>query len=147
MNRSQERAGQFVVACGDRSELFELAHEALHTVPSSVQFLVVRNLFHAITASWDHRLYLLFLQFLTNIVTVVGFIHYRRLNRASLRHIRENVVEHGRVVLLSRRQHDSKSRFFIRGCKVDLGSETTSASAQTLLSLPPFFAVAPAACW
>jgi len=147
MNGSQKRAGQFVVACRDSSELFELAHKAFDTVASPVQFLVVRDLLQAITPRWDDWLYLLSAQFFTDLVAVVGFVHYRCLNRASLRHLRENPVEHGSVVLLSWRQHDSDGCFFVRGRQVDLGSETAATASQALLGLAPFFAAAPAACW
>ena len=147
LNRGQERAGQFIVARGDGSELLELAHKPFHTVPASVEFFVVRNLLHAITPGWNHGLNLLFSQLVTDLVAVIGFIHDRRLNRATLRHNRENGVQDGSIVLLAGGQHEGKGSFFIRGRQVELGAETASAAAQALLGLPPFSFVAPAACW
>src|SRR6516165_4706009 len=147
VNGSQECTGQVIVPGRDGAELFELAHEALHAVPLSIESLVMPYLFHAITPCRNHRLDFLFSEAGTDFVAVIGLVHNRRFHRTSFRYSRENCAQYSGVMLLPGCQHDTKRRLFICRRQVDLARETASASAQPLLALFPFFAAAPAACW
>ena len=55
MDCGEEISGGFVVACGDGSELFELAEEILDEMPRFVYLLVERPLDFAVPLGRDHR--------------------------------------------------------------------------------------------
>ena len=140
LDGSEERAGEFVVTCGDCSELFEFAEEALDEIAFAIEGEIRFALDEPIGFGRNDRCDAAFFQDLDQGVCIIGLVCEKGF-RLDLFEQRCGLTEIG--CLAGRERHGNGVAESIHD-DVDLGCQTTSGSADGLAAA--VFFRAPALC-
>jgi len=79
LDRSKKSACQFVIACCDSSELFEIIEESFDQVSLAIQREIRRSLHDPVCLGWDHRSDLTLPKTVDEGVRIISFVGQKGL--------------------------------------------------------------------
>ena len=133
MNEGEERLGEFVVACGDESEMFETSEEAFDQIACLVEIAIKSPWGEAVGAGRDNRLGACSLNLRHEVIGVVPLVGNHGLSRQMFDQL-GCVVDVGK---LSCRQNYSQR--IAQGVDRDMQLGAQSAPRATDFLTPGFF--------
>jgi hypothetical protein len=137
----QEVGGRLLVAAGDGSKALDVMEEALDVSPKAIEG--TRLATPVVLARWVHGDDGLHASSANRTDDRIGIVPSVR-DESFAGRVVDQTLRFRRVVLLAGRENDVEGFAFGRRDRVDLGGKTSSRTAQSIASDPPF---PPAASW
>src|SRR5512143_1647510 len=142
-DEGEEVGGEFFIAGGDATELFEFVEETLDLVALQITFLVVDEALQAVGLRWDDRRDALGLKLGADGVAVISFVHDGVLDSfPRIKGVDEHLPNRGIPHLPCREVN--LDRVGVRSAQsVNFRRHSAAGTAEGLIT---FFLAAPAAC-